>query len=216
MNKKNLTIGIISIVGIFIFLFGVYYLINTPKKTVFPEINKILSTDQIKWSKKSKNLLIEYSDFQCPACKVFHEYMKNEIEASNSSSFTITEKTAFIFRHFPLYQIHPNAFESAYAVEAAGRQGKFYEMADLLFARQDQWPKEKNSQEAFIKLATELKLDLEKFKKDLSSKEIKDKVDADLKSGEKAEINSTPTFFLNGEKLAITSLEDLKKILQNL
>jgi len=216
MRTRNLIAVLLSIFGVFALLLVVYYLTNTPKKTDFPEVNQILKTDHVKWAANSKNLLVEYSDFQCPACRNFEEFIKKEIEASNSGGFEITKKTAFIFRHFPLYTIHPNAFESAYAAEAAGLQGKFYEMADLLFSKQDQWTKSQNSKDEFVKLAASLGLDTKKFKKDMDSKEVKDKVEADLTSGEKANINATPTFFLNGKKIEPASLEEFKKLLISL
>ncbi len=206
MNTKTITIAVLSIIAVFGLLLAVYFLINTPKQTVFPEVNQILNTDHVKWAKNSKNILVEYSDFQCPACREFEKFIKKEIEATGSGGFEATKKVAFVFRHFPLYQIHPNAFELAYAAEAAGKQNKFFEMADLLF----------NENQPPLELANKIGLNIEKFKKDLASKEVKDKVEADLKSGENAGVNATPTFFLNGKKLEITSYDELKKLLVGL
>lgn len=203
MNKKTFLIISGSIITI-VFLIVVYQLTNKPKKTYFSEVNKILSTDHVKWSPAKKNILVEYSDFQCSSCRAFHEFIKKEIESTQSGGFDITKKVTYVFRHFPLYQIHENAFELAYAAEAAGRQGKFFEMADLLFT-------EKKSP---VELAKQLKLNIDQFNQDINSKEIKDKVEADLSSGEKADVAATPTFFLNGKKLEITSFEEFKSLLK--
>jgi len=213
VSQKQIIYGIISIIVVFGLLFGVYQLVN--KEPIYSEINQISSTDHLKWSNEKKNILVEYSDFQCPACKSFHELLKS-FESSKSAEFAITKKITLIFRQFPLYQIHSNAYEPAYAAEAAGKQNKFYEMADLLYAKQDEWAKESDLQGYFLKLAEKLNLNLEEFKKDIKSEEIKKKVTQDLASGESAGINATPTFFLNGKKLTIESIDNFVAILKTI
>jgi len=208
MNKNTLIISG-SILFAIIFLIIVFQLTNKPIQTFFPEINKIVKQDHIKWSPAKKNILVEYSDFQCPACKTFHEYIKKELDLDKK----ITSNVTFVYRHFPLYQIHEGAFESAYAAEAAGLQGKFFEMIDLLFTKQSDWVGSKNLKEAFVKLAKPLNLNLEKFKTDMDSQAIKDKVTADQSLAEKSGVDATPTFFLNGKKLEFTSFEEFKKLL---
>lgn len=208
MENKNILYTIAGILITFTFLFGVYLLINKPVN--YTEINTIKPTDHIKWSPNKKHILVEYSDFQCPACKSFHDYMAVTFEASNSADSIVPKNITLVFRHFPLYQIHPNAFESAYAAESAGKQGKFFEMADLLFKEQEFWTKSKDKETAFVQLAEKLKLDIPRFKKDMKSKAIEDKVKADLTSGENAQIGGTPTYFLDGKKLEITSYEQFR------
>ncbi len=116
----------------------------------------------------------------------------------------------------PLYQIHDKAYISAYAAEAAGKQNKFWEMADLIFTN-NKWETSKNPKNEFINFAKELGLDLEKFKKDIDSSEVKNKVDENLKEGEQMGISSTPIFFLNGQKLDnLKSFDELKTLLKNL
>ena len=123
------------------------------------------------------------------------------------------EKVRFIYRHFPLRQ-HLNSKVAAYAAEAAGKQGQFWQMHDLLFDGQEKWAEEKNPRDIFVEYARSLNLDIEKFKNDLNSKEIRQKVEADLQSGLKAGVNATPTFFLNGVKLQNpASYEEFKNIL---
>ncbi|OIP85189.1 hypothetical protein AUK04_01390 [Candidatus Roizmanbacteria bacterium CG2_30_33_16] len=209
--QNNLLKIIATIFISFIFLYLIYLLINKPAQTYFPEINVISKNDLIKWSPDKKNVLIEYSDFQCPACKNFHDFLQ-EFESSSSANFPITKKVTLIFRHFPL-QIHSASMDAAYAAEAAALQGRFWEMDDQLFGKQDIWSTSTNPRQNFINMASEIKLDIEKFKSDMDSKVVKNKVQADLASGNKAEINSTPTFFLNGNKIELTTLDEFKKLL---
>ena len=216
MNKNTIIISIISILGTFLLLFGVYKIINQPVGTDFPQTRELKLTDHVKWSPEKKNLLVEYSDFQCPACKNAHNILK-AIEASGSADFDITEKVTFVYRHFPLSQIHNKANVAAYAAEAAGIQNKFWEMTDLLFDNQQTWKESKNpQQEDFVNYAKELKLDLEKFKKDIDSSEVKNKVAEDLREADQMRVDSTPTFFLNGQKVEVNSFDEFKKMLKEL
>jgi protein-disulfide isomerase len=178
-------------------------------QTDFPQTKQIRSTDHIKWSPDKKNILVEYSDFQCPSCKAVHNIMKT-IDASGSADFEITKKVTFVYRYFPLYQIHDKANISAYVAEAAGIQGKFWEMSDLLFDNQTSWSTSNDPQnEFFLKYATELKLNIDQFKNDLNSAVVKDRVNSDLKEAEAIGVDSTPTFFLNGQKVEVNSYQEL-------
>ncbi len=151
--------------------------------------------------------MIEYSDFQCPACKAYSPIAKQIADE-------FKDKIAFVYRHFPLPQ-HQNAQKAAYSAESAGNQGKFWEMHDLLFKNQDNWSNKSNADELFLSYAKELKLDEEQFKKDMESKTIKEKIDTDLSNGQKAGVNSTPFFFLNGQKLDNPqNFETFKKIIE--
>lgn len=213
MNKNTVIIILASVIGIFAFLLVAYSLTNSSSPSIYPEINAIKPSDHVTWSPDKKNILVEYNDFQCPACKNFHDFLRS-FESSNSADFAITKKTTLVFRHFPLYQIHPNSMAAAYAAEAAGKQGKFFEMVNSLYSTQTDWGNLANPTDYFLKLAADLKLDTEKFKTDMNSQEVKIKVNDDLDSGNKAGINQTPTFFLNGARLDnITSFGDLRRLL---
>ncbi|KKP61358.1 MAG: DSBA oxidoreductase [Candidatus Roizmanbacteria bacterium GW2011_GWA2_34_18] len=216
MNKNIIVISIVSVLGTFLLLFGVYKLINQPIQTDFPQTKQLKTNDHIKWSFLKKNILIEYSDFQCPACKNAHNILKT-IEASGSADFSITEKVTFVYRHFPLFQIHDKANAAAYAAEAAGKQDKFWEMGDLLFDNQQAWEKSNDPQkEYFLNYAKELQLDVDRFKKDSDSSEVKNRVAEDLKDADQMGINSTPTFFLNGQKVNVNSFDEFKVMLKKL
>ena len=150
-------------------------------------------SDQIKGAplKEAKVILIEYSDFQCPACRSYYPMVKKlSQEFANLS---------VVYRHFPLPQ-HLNARPSAQAAEAAGQQGKFWEMHDMLFDNQQSWAESKTSREIFLGYALALGLDMEKFKTDYDSPETKTKIEKDYQSGAK-DIDGTPTFFINDKKI---------------
>lgn len=195
--------------AVFIFLFFAYKLTNVPQRVEYPEINEIRKTDHVKWNKESKNILVEYSDLQCPACRSFNSFLL-ELEKN------ATPNASLVFRHFPLYQIHPNAFAASYAAEAAGKQDKFWEMESALYEKQSEWSTSQNPTEYFVELAKELGLDVEQFEKDLGSQNVKDRVQIDLVEAEKIGVNSTPTFFLNGVKVNVSTLDEFKEQLMSL
>lgn|SRR3989344_443884 len=198
-----------SVIGTILLAGGLYGAWKmTSKPTEIKQINFTFSkNDRIKGNKDSKVILIEYSDFQCPACKAYFPLVKQIAD-------TFKDKAAIIYRHFPLPQ-HQNAQKAAYSAESAGNQGKFWEMHDLLFKNQENWSDKSNIDELLLSYAKELKLDEEQFKKDIASKKIHDKVDTDVSSGQEAGVNSTPSFFLNGEKLDNPSnFETFKKIIE--
>jgi protein-disulfide isomerase len=124
------------------------------------------------------------------------------------------DKLTFVFRHFPLSQ-HKNALPSAYAAEAAGRQGRFWEMYAVLYKNQSEWQDSKDPMAIFERYAKELGLDLEKFRDDIDEDSIADKVQADYSDGIKIGIDFTPTFYLDGVKIknprSVTEFKELVK-----
>lgn len=170
-------------------------------ETTLPEDKLVLSDSWATGSATPKATLVEFSDFECPACGQAQPTVK-----------AVTEKykddLRFVYRHFPLDQ-HPNAKIAAEAAEAAGAQGQFWPMHDLLFANQT-----KLSQETINGLALELKLDMDKFTKEVSENKYADRIQRDVSDGITFGINSTPTFFLNGKKLNLFSFADLEKEVQ--
>lgn len=119
-----------------------------------------------------------------------------------------------MYRNFPLTSIHKNALRGAYAAESAGEQGKFWEMHNKLFEGQKEWSEAGDPQKFFDEYATALGLDSDRFKKDMDSERVKDKVAADAASAEKFEVNGTPTFFLNGKKLeSPRNFDDFKTVI---
>jgi protein-disulfide isomerase len=159
-------------------------------------VSQVGPTDHTIGNASSSLVLVEYSDFQCPACKAYSPIVKELVA-------TYKDEMLFVYRHFPLYQIHLNARITAQATEAANNQGKFWEMHDILFANQAEWSSKSpsNIEVVLAQYAGQIGLDVEKFKADLNSVVAKDRVAADLASGMKAQVGGTPTFFLNGRML---------------
>lgn len=157
-------------------------------------LNTVNPTDWVQGSSTAKTVLVEYSDFQCPACKAFYSVVE-ELAAKYPDNLKIA------YRYFPLRQVHKNADLSARAAEAAGKQGKFWEMHDSLFEHQEDWAESDNAKDTFITYATTLNLNIDQFKTDIDSASVKSRVDKDLQDGLNSGVNSTPTFFLNGKRL---------------
>jgi len=179
---------------------------KTPESNGVVAVDAVSADDWVKGNKESKVILVEYGDFQCPACAAYHPLIKKLID-DNSSDFQ------FVYRHFPLQQ-HANAKPAAYASEAAGKQGKFGEMYDMIFSHQNDWATAKNGAEIFLEYARTLGLNLGQFKKDRDSGEVRDEVDRDYKGGVKANVNSTPTFYLNGKKIQPRSYEEFLNLIK--
>lgn len=147
------------------------------------------------WTKGSPNAKITievFNDYQCPTCAIFNEKLKT-IEGKFPNDLQIT------FRHFPLTATHNKAMLAAQAVEAAGKQGKFWEMADLILERQRKWEAEKSGGNAFVYYAKKLKLNVAMFKSDLESQQVKDRIKADTERAKFLELKGTPTVFLTAK-----------------
>lgn len=156
--------------------------------------DRVAPSDHVTGNTDSSIILVEYSDFQCPACAAYHTIVKQLLEDMGDS-------VQFVYRNFPLTSIHQNAQIAAQAAEAAAQQGKFWEMYDLLFENQTQWSEVNQPETVFENYADSLGLDIDQFKQDLESDIIKDKVETDYQSGVRSQVNATPTFFLNGKQI---------------
>ena len=167
----------------------------------------LAATDQLKGNRDASVTLVEYSDFQCPACKAWHPVLKD-------ITGTYADRIRFVYRHFPLSQ-HRQAELAAYAAEAAGGQGKFWEMHDMIFERQSDWAENSSARNIFLDMARSLNLDTAAFERDLDSDVLQKKVSDDLSSGLKANVNATPTFFLDGRKIQPRSPDELKQLLDD-
>lgn len=185
-----------------IWLFGALFLLgigfgisklSAPVESTALLASGISQNDNFKGNIESSVVLVEYSDFQCPACGAYFPLLKALVEEFGS-------EIQFVYRHFPLAQ-HQHAELAGRAAEAAGKQGKFWEMHDLIFENQRSWSNLRNAEEAFSQYAGQIGLDMEKFQADLDSQEVKERVRRDYSGGLSSGVNSTPTFFLNGVKL---------------
>jgi protein-disulfide isomerase len=144
--------------------------------------------------------LVEFSDFQCPACFSVQAPLKQILDKYG-------DKVTFVYRHFPLSSIHKNAQLAAQAAEAAHLQGKFFEMHDKLFANQSVWGAMSDPREEFYKYIESIELNKEKFIADLESQGVKDVVANDLLVATRYRLSGTPTFFVNGVKVEFNQIE---------
>jgi protein-disulfide isomerase len=186
--------------GIFILIIAliIWGMIAAARKNSREELNlkllgQVSSNDWVVGNASSTVTIIEYSDFQCPACATYYPLVKRVVDGN-------IDKIRFVYRHFPLPQ-HQNAMPAAQASEAAGNQGKFWEMYDMIFSTHDEWENATNTKEVLSNYANSLGIDIKRYAIDVDSKEVKDKISLQLKDGENAGINATPTFFINGKKI---------------
>ncbi|KKR76130.1 MAG: hypothetical protein UU21_C0017G0003 [Candidatus Levybacteria bacterium GW2011_GWA2_40_8] len=178
--------------------------------TTEPVVNfpKIEANETFYGTESAKVVLVEYSDFQCPACGAYYPVLKQIKEAYK-------DRMLFVYRNFPLRQNHQNAAISAQASYAAHKQGKFWEMHNMLFDNQAVWSSQANASETFVEYAKTLGLDVEKFKTDMNSQEAKDYVSSQERQALSLGVNSTPTFFLNKKLLRINAnYEEFKKAIE--
>ena len=170
---------------------------------------EVTDADWSKGNTESTVVLLEYSDLQCPACKAREPIVEKLLEEFGNH-------IRFVYRHRPLNSIHGNAQLAAQATEAAGLQGKFWEMHDLLFEKQSDWSGLSKPEliAAFTEYAEELTLDVAKFQENLESSEVEDLVNEDSDGADDAGINSTPSFFLNGEVINPKTYEEYREAIQ--
>lgn len=152
--------------------------------------DEIADVDHVRGNPEGVKMVI-YADFQCPACGTEHSVVAQAWNA-------ISNRTQMVFRHYPLTGTHPHAWEAATYAEAAGRQGKFWEMYDLLFINQAYWAGMSSIEPEFDGYLTQLGLDVEQAHQDIESDELIQKIRNDQRSGTRAGVRSTPTMFLDG------------------
>lgn len=195
MEKRFwIILGVIAVIFVGIFYFG------GNKESGNQKGSGPAATNHIKGNTSAKVKLVEYGDFQCPVCASYYPTVEEVVEKYK-------DKMAFQFRHLPLTQVHQNAFAAARAAEAAGKQGKFWEMYGGLYQSQQSWSQTQSSSAQFTAYAEQLGLDTKKFKTDFSSREVNSVINADIAAFKKTGAPmATPTFFLNDKRL------DLKKL----
>jgi protein-disulfide isomerase len=148
----------------------------------------ISDKDHVQGNENAFIELVEYGDFQCPYCGSAYPIVKRIQEI-------LGDKLKFIFRNFPLKNVHPQAMSTAIAAEAASLQENYWPMHDIIFENQKRlnWT-------SLLKYARDIELDLDQFVDDIERPSLQKKVEADLESGLRSGVNATPTFFINGEK----------------
>jgi len=194
-SESKFFLGIV--IGTLLIIIAAVILLSQPAKPIEKNL-LITSSTHTLGNKDAKVWLVEFSDFQCPACHVFAD-MVYDLANTHKDALLVA------YRHFPLPQ-HPYSEKAAIAAESAGRQEKFWDMGQLLFNNQDSL-----SDETVASLAGSLSLDMTKFSADLQDPTLKSLVESDKTYGEQLRLTATPTFFLNGVKLEVGSPEELKK-----
>jgi len=181
MNKKN-----IQIIGLLVFVViagGVLYY----------GLNNNSGNDSANAEREAQKVqILKYSDYQCPACKAY-------IPAQEQIKREYGDMVEFEYRHFPLSG-HQYAALAAYAAEAAREQDSFEEMHDMIFEYQEEWSKG-DARDHFMDFAEEIGLDMEKFAAGLESEKIHQRVERQRQEGIRRQVNATPTFFFNGQRL---------------
>ena len=157
--------------------------------------------------------LEEYGDYQCPPCGNLHPVLKTVKEEFG-------DRVRFIFHQFPLIQLHPYAYFAAQAAVAAGFQGRFWEMHDMIYRNQSSWSSASDVRPIFIGYARQLGLDTDRFINDLAGTQANAIIVSDLKRGQAFGVKATPTVFIDGreipfEKLTVDNLRnEIKKRLK--
>ncbi len=169
----------------------IFDLMNMSQKPSPPEPKRVsVSEDDDPYvgSENAPVVIIEFSDYQCPFCQRFYKQTEKRLLQEYKG------KIKFVYRDFPLEQIHPLALNASVAANCAGEQGKYWEFHDILFERQQEWSRTGD----FVKYARELNLDVDKFRACMNNRSMVDEVRKDLHDGIKAGVTGTPTFFING------------------
>lgn len=174
------------------------------EQKVKPFEAQIADSDWVLGNKDAKVKVFEFSDFQCPYCSRFHTVMQELVKAYPND-------VAWVFKNFPI-ESHPLGLPGAIAAECGGEQGKFFEMADKIFAGQSGLTADK-----FNTFATELGLDLAKFKSCVAEERPKNKIVADYQLGIDSGVQGTPTSFVNGEMVpGALPIESMKQMIDKL
>ncbi len=181
-NGTSKKYGMLIAVIVIIAVAGIYF--GLSKSTGY-----IVLTDDSDNTKGTGQItVIEYSDFQCPACGAAYPEVKNIINKTG-------DKVKFVYKQFPLTSIHPYAFKASEASECAADQGKFWEYHDKLFDNQ-----QKLDIGNLKKYAEQVGLDTQSFNQCLDSGAMSERVRADMNDARSAGVTATPTFFVNGKK----------------
>ncbi len=168
---------------------------------------EIVESDHVRGIAATPVSIVVYADFQCPACATEHDTMTRIWP-------NLRNKAHLVFRHFPITTSHPHSWTASLYAEAAGKQGRFWEMHDYLFATQAIWAGLSNVEGEFDSYALELNLDLDRLHADIESDEVVQKVRNDQRGGNASGVRSTPAVFINGRLLAQPSAERITEVVE--
>lgn len=157
----------------------------------------IMASDHTEGNSSSSVSLIEYGDFECPACSAYDPVVQQVVAHYGN-------KIEFAFRNFPLTSIHPDTYEATQAAEAAGLQGQYWQMHDYLYSHQTEWtmlPPGTQLKQYLDNAAASLHLNVDQFNADMDSAQVANKIQSDLNSANAMQLDYTPSFFLNQKQI---------------
>lgn len=192
MSREAKIIGILGGVSALILIGGLVLFGSGPTTKTPTAVNLVPADSYQTGPAGAKVTVVEFADFQCPACAAAAPVVEQLQQ-------DYADKVKFVFRHFPL-SIHANALLAASAAEAAGNQGKFWEMYAVVYRDQSEWSTSSSAEGIFGRYATNLGLDRAKFNKAMNDYLGIDRIRRDQADGNALGVNSTPTFFINGQK----------------
>ena len=191
MDKKFIIVLAIVVLGFVGFL---AFSKNDDNQTASGDNRPELASQHIYGNKNSTVKLVSYGDFQCPACGVYESVTKVVREK-------YADQMSYQSRNYPLVEIHMNAMYASRVAEAASKQGKYWEMHELLYDKQGEWSEQSSPVDTIEGYATSTGLNLEQLRTDLASQQVLDTIQADISEGKRAGVTGTPTFILNGQKV---------------
>lgn len=212
---KNVPLLFGTILGTLLLIIGVAYFFSGPAPIAeTAAIDPAVLTEGARNTfgpADAKVTVVEFSDFQCPACRAA-EPLVAQLKSNYGDS------VQFVYRHFPLDSIHTNARLAAQASEVAAEQGKFWEYHDLLFGKQTEWEGITDKDELlnlFAEYASQLQIDKASFLEKIETQEVAQRVASDADLGSSLQVNSTPTFYVNGQQTTAPQLISAVESAQN-
>ena len=189
-----------------------------PTKQVSPPLKISENNDPVIGDIDATITIIEFSDFQCPFCAKFHVQTLPTIMDEYINKGTVK----LVFRDFPIQSIHPNAVPASVAAECANEQGKFKEMHDILFEKQNEWDNQEMNKAIilFNQYASEMQLEQEKFDSCLKNGKYIEEIKKDLEDGRAYGVSGTPEFFIGNDQIGFIELkgaqpfESFKKVIE--
>ena len=212
-KTNTIIVVVIVLVAVAFFVIGIVSTSGGSSSTTASERKKIVENrqDNYKGNKDAKVVVVEFSDFQCPACAAFAPTLDQVITSYGN-------KVKFVYRHLPLSSLHPNAKTAALAAEAAAAQGKFWEMHDALFNRQSEWVGKNGTDltSVLVVIAEDAGVpDIDKFKSDLENATYQSLIDKDTSDASKLGLQATPTIYVNGVKVTSPSKANVELLIDS-
>ena len=204
MSKNHIILIGIVLVALLVVVFATSQS-GTPQKPTFTlptdfKVETVTADDHIIGNRDAKVVVVEYSDYECPVCGLYAPLFQS-LTLKNATT------TAYVYRHFPLEQIHPNAALASRAAEAADQQGKFWQYSELLFSKQTDWSNLDNPKVVFEGYATSTGMDLATFDSYYDATSTVDRVQNAFDTAMALKLDHTPTFFVNGKEVVNPNLD---------